>query len=95
MMGLNFKELSSCKEETKVAPKSSRADNRKTFKFPDSPMMATPLKSSQKRKPIITEDTDTEESEESYFEIEDTPELDHPARSDGRTPELSVQNDRS
>ena len=42
-----------------------------------------------KKRPIITEDTESDEeqvdeqSEESYFEIEDTPELDHPARNTG------------
>ena len=52
--------------------------------------MTTPHKAQRKR-PIITEDDSDEdekeskESEESYFEIEDTPELDHPARNTGRT----------
>lgn len=92
MVGLNFKELKSA--ETQEAPKSSKADNRKAFEFPDSPMLKTPEKNSgQKRRPIITEDSSSsDESEESYFDIEDTPELDHPART---TPELSLDNERS
>ena len=50
--------------------------------------MLTPRNS--RKRPLITDDTSSD-SEESFFEydhIEDTPELDHPARNTGRTPEF-------
>ena len=88
MMGLNFHDLPD-QEELKIKPQSSRADNRKTFKFPEGVMTTPPKEQVKRKRPIITEDTESDEeekeSEESYFEIEDTPELDHPARNTGRT----------
>lgn len=95
-MGLNFHEEAKTIQVGRDQLNTARSQRK--IKFPACP--TTPnLRQKRRGRKLITETSSEEEekqeSEESYFEIEDTPELDHPARNTGRTSEIDMVNNHN